>query len=539
MALGQVLDDSPPILVAKDLSKSFGGRRVLDSVSFTVNRGEQIGLAGHNGSGKSTLVKILAGYHRPDPGGDVEFGHAADGAFPSSDRAGLSFVHQDLALVQEASVLENMCIAQFSTHRWGGIHWRKSRKLARSALDRLSIEVSLDTEVAALDPTTKALVAIARATQSLERFGSGVLVLDEPTAYLPDDGAARLFEVVRTIRLAGYGAILVSHDLTEVHRESDSLLVLRDGVCVYQGPTDDLPREELVALVMDAATIDAASSSPKPRRGKSATAAKRDASAARDPLLQVRDLVVGDVELPELTVDTGQIVGITGLLGSGFAAPLYAIFDGRARHASGHVVLNETAVELQDTSPAQMQKVGVSLIPADRLVHASAQSAAVKENVSLLCLDRITSRMYRLARSNELRFVEEALAARGLQAVNPDDAFSLYSGGTQQKMILAKWLATNPQLLLLDEPTHGIDVGACEVIYQEIRGAAAAGLGVLVASGDPDVLGALCDRVIVLRRGRVVSILDGTDVTAASIAKACSAEGEEASRNDGQSSGGS
>jgi ribose transport system ATP-binding protein len=494
------------LLVVDGVSKSFSGRRILDDVSLTVDQGELLALAGHNGSGKSTLVKILAGYHKPDPGGTIFLDQKPlEESSPGGGSAGLAFVHQDLALVDSATVAENICLARYPQHRWGGINWRETRRQVRSVLARLALDVPMDVMVGTLDPTTKALIAIARALGSLEEHGRGLLVLDEPTAYLPEDGADRLFSLIKTVCERGYGVILVTHSLKDISRRTDSVAVLRDGKCVYHGSTRDLPLSELVRMVVVQAIT------PPAQNGEAAKA-MQDAAPPR-VTVRVKGLEIGNVRIDELSVGPGEIVGITGLVGSGYASPLYAIFDGRHRGARGEVEINGSTFDLRRSTPSLMVRNGVALIPGDRLAHGGIQAGTIRENATLLSLDHVRRRGYRIGRRAETRFVADMLNRYGVANAEPSDTLERLSGGNQQKMILGKWLAADPSILLLDEPTHGMDVGACQAVYEMIRQACRRGVSPVVASGDSDVLTELCDRVVVMRRGRVVGTLVGSEIT--------------------------
>jgi ribose transport system ATP-binding protein len=493
------------LLVVDGVSKSFLGRRVLDEVSLTVDRGELLGLAGHNGSGKSTLVKILAGYHKPDPGGAIFL----DRKPLEENSRSAAFVHQDLALVDSATVLENMCLASYPQHRWGGIDWRQTRRQVRSALARLALDVPMDVMVGTLDPTTKALVAIARALGSLEDHGLGLLVLDEPTAYLPEDGAERLFGLIKTACERGFGVVLVTHSLKDITNKTDSVAVLRDGQCVYHGSSRDLPLPELVDMIVVQALV-------PPARDGEAVKVTQDA-ATPGIALRVRGLEIGNVRIEELEVARGEVVGITGLVGSGYAVPLYAIFDGRHRGARGEVEINGTGFDLRKTTPALMVRGGVALIPADRLAHGGIQAGTIRENATLLSLDHVRRPGYRIGRRAEAQFAADMMKRYGVANAEPNNNLEQLSGGNQQKMILGKWLAANPSILLLDEPTHGMDVGACQAVYEMIRQACRNGVSPVVASGDTDVLTELCDRVVVMRRGRVVATLTGSEITEGNI----------------------
>jgi ribose transport system ATP-binding protein len=493
------------LLVVDGVSKSFRDRRVLDDVSLTVDRGELLALAGHNGSGKSTLVKILAGYHRPDPGGAIFLDR-----IPIEENSdGAAFVHQDLALVDSATVMENICLASYPQHRWGGINWRQTRRQVRSALARLALDVPMDVMVGTLDPTTKALIAIARAFGSLEEHGHGLLVLDEPTAYLPEDGADRLFALIKTVCERGYGVVLVTHSLKDITDRTDSVVVLRDGKCVYHGSSRDLPLPELVDMVVVQAIM------PPAHDGEVAKATQGPTPPR--VALRVKNLEIGNVRIEELSVARGEIVGITGLVGSGYAAPLYAIFDGRHRGARGEAEFNGSNFDLRKTAPSLMVRNGVALIPGDRLAHGGVQSGTIRENATLLSLDRVRRRGYRIGRGAEAQFAADMMKRYGVANADPNDNLERLSGGNQQKMILGKWLAADPSILLLDEPTHGMDVGACQAVYEMIRQACRRGVSPVLASGDSDVLTELCDRVVVMRRGRVVATLAGSEITEGNI----------------------
>lgn len=506
------------ILSFRNVSKKFADTTVLDSVDLRVRSGEVHSLLGHNGSGKSTLIKILAGFHAPEPGSLMEFcGERI--SLPmvpgQAGELGIAFVHQDLALVPSLTVLENLRIVEWSVMN-GRIRWRSERKQARAGLDALDLDVDLDTQVSSLDQGQRALIAVARAAATLgiaqqtnEGKGRGLLVLDEPTVFLSDTGRERLFALMHRVAALGIGVLFVSHDLNEVLKNTDTVTVLRDGKVVGSKPTSTSNYDELVRLIVGESELPASAATSQ---------VSADAVVAR-----VRDVSGGKSKLADVTFDVhaGEILGVTGLLGSGFNELPYLLFGANSESDSdGHIQLGGDTIDLQALDPKAAIRRGLALIPSNRPRDGGILTLSVAENIAMLALDRC----YVGPRLSGRRIVKLAADQAVEFDVRPRDVRMQYgrlSGGNQQKALIAKWLLNQPRLLLLDEPTQGVDVGARQQIIMQLRRVCAAGGAVLYASADHAELAEVCDRVLIFRHGRLSRTLSGEKLSKDAITSEC------------------
>ncbi|MFF0816866.1 sugar ABC transporter ATP-binding protein [Rhodococcus sp. NPDC003318] len=485
-----------PIVNVVGLSKTFGPNTVLKSVGLTVHAGEVHGLLGENGSGKSTLIKVLAGFHAPDPvaalqirGRDVPLPVPA-GGFRD---LGISFVHQDLALVPDLSVVENLRVGEVVAGSRPWISWRKERRAARALFERFGLAIDPEALVSTLSETERALVAILRAVDELGDRRT-LLVLDEPAVFLPREGTDLLFSVVREIVADGRAAVLfVSHDLDEVLGQTDRVTVLRDGVSQGTHRTRDLTASSLIDLIV----------------GRSlASADPRAAGPVHDfdgvaPVARVGELETATVDGVGFDIRAGEVVGLTGIAGSGYDDVLPALYGARPARGGTLTVGTET-MTLASITPIRALARKVVYVPPDRKVEGSAPELTVAENVTLPVLGR------GLLNPKVLGTTASELA--GHCDVRPRDPQAVYgslSGGNQQKALLGKWLQTDPRLVLLAEPTQGVDVGARARIFEMLRDTASGGAGIVVASSDYEQLSVLCDRVLVFSHGHVVAELTG------------------------------
>jgi ribose transport system ATP-binding protein len=492
-----------PLLSIRGLSKRFGATVALDAVDLDVGAGEIHALVGHNGSGKSTLIKILAGFHRPDPDGTVDvdrtpldFGSAA-----SSRRAGLRFVHQDLGLVHTLNAVENLALGVgFETGRVGRIRWGSERRSARLRMRQLGYDIDVEAPVGALTASERTGVAIARAMHHAR--DARVLVVDEPTAMLPRQEAEILFEAIRRVRQSNVGVIYVSHRLDEVFAIADRVTVLRDGRRVGTFPAGELDEPRLVDLMTGGETLTARSAVDGPARGHA--------------LLSVTNLCGSVLYDVTFQAHAGEVLGVAGLTGSGRDELLPLLFGAR-EPCDGTVEVNGSAV-----APAQTRAAiaaGIALVPSDRHRDGSVSTLTVRENLVLTDLRRHTVRMGALRRERERSETRKWGASLHIRPADPDAAFTSLSGGNQQKVVLAKWLRLQPRVLLLDEPTQGVDVHAKAIIHRLAREIASTGTAVIVASSDDEELCECCDRVLVLRDGQFAGELQHDQITPHNLAR--------------------
>lgn len=490
--------DADSVLRLENISKTFPGTRALDGVSLDLRRGEIHALVGNNGSGKSTLIKVLAGVEKSDPGGRIVVGgHSYDAeSFSPRDakRVGLHFVHQVPALFPWLSVAENLAIGRgFERTRWGAVRWREQHARARKLIERFHIRALPEQPLVALDPSDRTLVAIARALQDSDGDHGGVLVLDEPTAALPGPEVERLLSTLQGYAAAGQTILYVSHHLDEILRTSHRVTALRDGKCVGTRDTRELDERQIVSMMLG--------------RGLEGAATERT-TALGPTVLGVERLSGRRVHDVSLTVARGEIVGLAGIVGSG-AAELLSLLFGATPRDSGALRLDGKPFTPRDPADAIVE--GLAFLPADRAVDASFASMSLRANVSAPRVGHYF-RGFRLRHDLERADAKSAVATFLVRASSEEQELGTLSGGNQQKVVLARWLSDRPRLFLLNEPTQGVDVHARQEIHQLLRTAAARGTAMLVASSDFRELSELCDRVLVMAKGKVVAELSRPDI---------------------------
>lgn len=494
----------PLALEAEHLTKSFGGVRVLDDVSISVAPGEIHGLVGANGSGKSTLIKILSGYHTPDGGSLNVRGEEVPLPIPPdrATRLGLSFVHQDLGLIPQLSVLENLRVGRFESHAGWRISWREERAAVRAALERFDLDLSPEAPVASLSSIERVLLAMVRAFSDLEHAPGGVLLLDEPTAYLPRDGVERLFDAVRRAAGEGAGVVFVSHRLEEISVLTERVSVLRDGRLVGTADTAGLSEADLVQMIVGMG-ITPATYSPAPE-GEVSLAAR-----------SLRGLTANDVSFE---LRRGEVLGLTGLIGMGHEEVPYLLFG--AVPGSGDIALDEGETSVAEMSPRRAMSAGMALLPGDRQGASGAGNLSVKENVTLPTVERFFTGGFLRPRREEAH-VLDLLRQYDVRPAAPPRKLETLSGGNQQKALVAKWLERRPRIFLMHEPTQGVDVKAREEIAGVISQIAADGGSVLLCSCEYEDLARICGRVLVFRHGRIASELAGEGLTKDRIVERC------------------
>ena len=504
---------STPALHLRRAVKSFNGRLVLDVDELTVERGEIHALLGQNGSGKSTLIKILSGFHDVDSGTDLSVSVAgvevAAGSRVPIRATGLRFVHQDLGLISQMSVADNLHLDGTFPTRRGTVRARQVRDDARGALARVGMaDVDPATPIARLSPAERTGVAVARALATTGDEATSVLVLDEPTATLPAREAERLLTTLVGVAASGVAILYVTHHLEEVFAIADRVSVLRDGVTVASAPTAELTRNEVVHHLVGSDVVDI--------HRPTSSSARGGAPRSTEPSLEVEDLVGDFIDGLSFTVYAGEIVGIHGVSGSGRDSVLGTVFGARGR-ISGTVRV--AGVVLPPARPDESIHRGVGFVPADRKAHGGLLTLRARENLTLPALRQFWSR-------GRIRVAPEAEETRtwfSRLEVRPQDGIDLplssFSGGNQQKIILAKWLRQQPAVLLLDEPTQGVDIGAKATLHRTILDAARDGLAIVVATSDHEEMAALCTKVHIVQRGRIVDTLSGDEITHAELGR--------------------
>jgi ribose transport system ATP-binding protein len=480
----------PALLEVDGVTKTFPGVRALDDVSLTVRAGEIVGLAGANGSGKSTLIKILAGYHDADAGRIAAFGEQVWPGGADDWRRRCHFIHQDLGLVPTLSVAENLALVTgYVTSRTGRISWRRQRAAAQAALARVDARIDVRRRVESLTPGERTVVAMARALHGWES-SEALLIVDEPTAALHRDDVDRLFTAIRAVTDAGAGVIFVSHRLQEVLDLTQTVVVLRDGRVAATVPTADLDSETLIEHIVGRPVEQMYTAPPAPRD---------------DVVLSVRDLAGRLVKNVSLDLHESEVLGISGLLGSG-REELPGLLYGTDQATQGEIRVDGRTLERR--SPEKSMREGLVLIPAERLRHALVPTHSVLENVMLSDLRR-ACRGWHINRRRERAEMQEWVKRLDIRPRDARRRVAESSGGNQQKVVLAKWLRLGPRVMVLDEPTQGVDVGAKALIYRELADAARRGTALIVCSSEAKELAAICDRVLILADGEVVAELHG------------------------------
>ncbi len=494
------------VLRARAWSKTFGGARALENVSFELHAGEVHGLVGENGSGKSTFIKILAGFHSPDDPAESQLEvNGSSVKLPlQAGRArelGMSFVHQDLGLIPSLSVLENLRINSLARSRSWRIDWSREAKHARSVFQEFNVPLNPSTPVGSLRPVERALLAIMRALDDLaevgRRDGRRILILDEPTVFLPKADREQLFGLVKQLAVRGDSVIFVSHDLEDVLEISDRITVMRDGRVHGTVRTRQTTESQLVQLIIGRELEPSA----RPER-----------NIHRDPL-SVRLIGLTSRSVSDLSLDVhfGEVLGLTGLVGSGYQDVPYCLV-GAQRPEAGELHIDRAVMDLRKIRPGQALDLGIALVPADRKLDGAVGSLTIAENLGLPALNSL-SRNGLLRQRALLRYASRLMQRFVVRPERPTRLYETLSGGNQQKALLAKWLNRQPKLLLLDEPTQGVDVGARQQIFTIIRTTAAEGTAVICASADYEQLATICDRVIVITRGVVSAELTGSQIS--------------------------
>lgn len=482
------------------IDKHFGGTYALKNVSLSVGVGEIVALLGENGAGKSTLIKVLGGIHQQDAGrvliDGVPYQHRPAGF---GERQKVAFIHQDLGLIEWMSVAENIALALGFARRNGLIRWGEVETFAADALKKVDCDFDPTTRVEDLTRTEKSLVAIARALAVDSEF----LVLDEPTASLPADEVERLFKALRPLRDRGVGMIYVSHRLDEIFQIADRVAVLRDGVMVGMRDIAHTTPEELVQKIVGRKTRETIKSSAAPG----------------NPILKLKEFEAGGVGPLNFELVENEIVGLVGLRGAGHEVISRALFGSETY--AGKISLKGEEPDL--SSPQKALKAGVGLVAKDRTEESVAMNLTIRENTFLnpqaigrKILDILSPRV-------EAEQASIIGAELGLSPNDPTLAIEALSGGNQQKVVIGRWLATNRKLLICEDPTAGVDVGAKAEIYALLNRALAQGVGIIVVSTDFEEIATICHRAIVFSQGTIVDELSGTRLTTESLIQSASA----------------
>jgi len=507
------VSQATPLVEVRGLTKSFGGALALDHVDLTVLPSEIHGLLGENGSGKSTLIKILAGYHEPDAGSLIVNGSDVRLPLRAGEYRdlGFEFVHQDLGLIPTLSVTENLYLSEVASprNRWF-ISWTRAANQAAETFARYGVSIDPRATVQHIRPVERALLAIIRALEGLRAddesgMRATLLVLDEPTVFLPRHEVAVLFDFVRGVAKEGSSALFVSHDLDEVRELTDRITVLRDGRVAGTVVTSETSKRQLVQLIIG-------------RELEDAEGGPQLEVAAQPVRMRVEGLTTPTLTDVTFDLHDGEVLGLTGLVGSGYEDVVYSLY-GATPAAAGTVSVDGRQLPLTAITPRTAMRAGMALVPGDRQRNGSIPSLTAADNMNLLVLERF----FRGGRLRQRELEENARSLMGtfdVRPARPELEYGSFSGGNQQKAMMAKWQHVQPSVLLLHEPTQGVDIGARQQIFELIRDATRTS-STICASSDYEQLAAICDRVGVLARGRLVGFIAGADLTKERIADFC------------------
>lgn len=480
------------ILVAENITKTFIGTRALDDVSVTIGKGEIRCLAGENGCGKSTFVKTVAGILTPDSGRISINGrhyhklHAIDAI-----NEGVQVIYQDLSLFTHMTVAENIVMNRLIAERNRFVNWKSVRRIAKEQLDLIGVTMDLNKTVGEISVANRQLVAICRALS----LDTKILFMDEPTTALTNKEVGRLLSIVTDLKEKGLTIVFISHKLNEVFKVADNITIFRDGKKVGDFSTEALDEKSLV-YHMTGRDVE------YPRYTRTAN--------GNEPVIEVEALTKKDnFEDISFSVREGDILGITGLLGSGRTELALSLF-GLNPYDSGTIKFNGTPVKI--TCPQDALNLGIALLPEDRSTQSLFLNKSISENISSARIDKMKTKYGFVDSEAQRALASEQVRSLRVRTPSIDVPVRALSGGNQQKTVIAKWISTSPKLFILDTPTVGVDVGAKSEIYEQIHGFAKMGMAVILISDEFEEIKANCNKVLIMREGKIVCVLDENDV---------------------------
>lgn len=473
------------LLTMTNIQKTYAGTKALRGVDFRLEKAKHHCLVGENGSGKSTLIKIISGVVQPDPGSRILFEGRDVGAFNPARAldAGIRVIFQDLALFPNLSVKENIGFQTFGESRNPGVNWKDLTRRAQQALDSIGLDLDLDRPVGQLSIAEQQLVEISRALVGDLKL----LILDEPTASLTRKEVNALFAALERLRSRGVTTLFVSHKLNEIFEIAESVTVFRDGLKVGDYAPHDLDHQKVIFLM----TGHQMAVNPPPPLAPGAA-----------PLLEVKNLTKeGQFSDVSFEVKKGEILGLTGLLGAGRTELALSIF-GMNRADSGQIFLEGQPIQVPSNTAARKQ--GIGLVPENRLTQGLVQAQSILDNLTLTVLEGFVGPNGLIREKRRQASAEDWVKSLGIKISSTDAAVKTLSGGNQQKIVLAKWLATEPRVLILDEPTIGIDVLAKNGVHELVKRLAREGMGIVLISDEIPEVDANCHRVLIMEKGRLV-----------------------------------
>lgn len=486
-----------PVVAVRDLSMSFAGVKALDSVSMAIPRGEIHCLAGENGSGKSTLIKVISGVYTPSAG-TIEFGGQSYTQLAPIDaiRHGVQVIYQDFSVFPNLTVMENLALTSEVAARRKLVSWSRFRKIAEDAVAKINFTVDLDATVGDLPVADKQLVAISRALMS----DAKLIIMDEPTTALTTKEVDALFRIILDLQTRGISTLFVSHKLGEVFEISERFTILRNGKVVVTAFTEDLNRQSFAKYMT----------------GREFTDVRFESTVISDePVMEVENLCLdGAFDDVSFSISKGEILGVTGLLGSG-RTELALTLCGMFPASGGQISVNGKPVRLSGMRDAIKNRIGY--VPEDRLTEGLMLSRSIGENIVISEINSMTTAMGTVDRKKVSAEIAKWVGDLKIATPNPANAVSTLSGGNQQRVVLAKWLATNPEILILNGPTVGVDIGSKRDIHQILHELARSGIAIIIISDDiPEVL-ENCNRILMMKSGRIDAEVDPNSTTEAQL----------------------
>lgn len=476
-----------------NISKTFPGVKALEDIQLEVKKGEVHALIGENGAGKSTLIKILSGVYQPDEGASIVIdGTEYKSLTPiSSLRKGIVVIYQDFSLFPNLTVAENIAISLEIEKNNKVLNWEKMRETAKKAIERLGVDIDVDTQLGNLSIAKQQLVAIARALV----YDAKMIIMDEPTSALSKGEVELLFKIIRSLQSSGIAILFVSHKLEELFEVSSRFTVLRDGKYVGSYDREELDNDKLIALMV----------------GRKIEFERYKANKLGKTLLEVKNLSKrGNFKDVSFELREGEIIGITGLVGAGRTEVVQALC-GINIADSGQIILEGKEAVIR--TPEDAVRQGIAYVPESRQTEGLVVRQSVEDNITVTVMKQLLGKFSVISFDKKRKLAEEWIKTLNIKPSYPDMIVQKLSGGNQQRVVIAKWLATNPRVLIIDEPTNGIDVGAKREIHQLLRSLAAKGMGIIMVSSElPEVL-AISDKVLVMRHGRITGNFDGENVT--------------------------
>lgn len=480
------MKDRDILLRMEGISKSFPGVKALSDFSMDVYKGEVLSLMGGNGAGKSTLMKILSGAYRKDSGTIVFDGVTTEIGNPRvAEDLGISIIYQELNLLPSLTVAENIYIGRHPKTKTGNVAWRKMNRMAQEHLDALGIDLKAEDPVGTLSIARQQMVEIVKAVSR----DSKLVIMDEPTSSLTDKEIKVLFQIIRTLKKKGVSIIFITHRLDEIFEISDRVTIMRDGQFVDTKDIKDITKAELITKMIG--------------REMSKQFPERDVEIGEE-LLRVEDLSDG-VKVSDIsfTLHKGEVLGFAGLVGSGRTETMHTIFGSRKRK-KGRVYLH--GKQIDTSTPKKSIRNGIGLLTENRKTEGLVLPISVRENVVMVALDKVLSGG-NIDRRKETKYSNDYVDALNIKTPSIEQKVMYLSGGNQQKVVLSKWLMSDSEVIIMDEPTRGIDVGAKKEIYDIINDMASQGKGIIVVSSESEEVMGICDRIIVMCEGRITGEL--------------------------------